>query len=104
MTKKSNTTAEPLNAQVMQQQVEALDQLCQEVVEIQNAGFSPCETLKKLKPKIDQILSLVSTLSYLIPALKTLPTALTALLAIGDAFCSGAATGAGGGGTSGELS
>lgn len=102
MTKK-NTTVEPLNAQVMQQQVESIDRLCQEVVEIQNAGFAPCETLKKLKPKIDQILSLVSTLSFLIPALKTLPTALTALLAVGDAFCSGAAADRGGG-TSGDLS
>lgn len=105
MTTKKNASVEPLNAPMMQQYVDELDRLCQEVVEIQQGPLSLCTKLKELKPKIDKIISLASALSVIIPAFKTLPAAVTSVLAIGEAFCAGgAAPGVGGGEVSGELS
>lgn len=105
MTTKKNASVEPLNAPMMQQYVDELDRLCQEVIEIQQGPLALCTKLKELKPKIDKIVSLASALSVIIPALKTLPAAVIAVLAIGEAFCAGgAAPGVGGGEVSGELS
>lgn len=84
---------QPLNAEVLHAD---LERLCQEVADVQMAGLSPCEAVRQTRAKIDSINKILVTLAAFVPALKSVPATLEAVLKLGEVLCAQFGSTAGG--------